>query len=341
MKPKDHLPFKSEIRILNILIFSLFLVGCKVYYPENFNGLRQFLINTNTTSFVMIKDDVEIFNFYEYPLLKNQPANVASAGKSVSSIVFGIAMDQGFFSLDDKINQYIENIPTISETNLANITIRNLLNMTSGLNDLLELSYETGSGWEYSDAWNLLFNILETTTGQSTQEFSEEFLFGKLGMSNTEYRDATDSLIQIRGSKPLFVDWKPKQLYTTSIDFVKFGKLILNQGQYSGETIISSNYLEEALTPTYLNPAYGFMFWLNENSGGIAASTGEIILTNIIPNAPVDTISALGAGDKKLYIVPSMNLIVARHGKAAYGEYFAFTKYDDELWTRIIEVLRS
>lgn len=287
----------------------------------------------------MIKDDVEIFNFYEYPILKNQPANVASAGKSVSSIVFGIAVDQGFFSLDDKINQYIENIPTISETNLANITIRNLLNMTSGLNDLLATTYETGNGWEYSDAWNLLFNILETTTGKSTQEFAAENLFEKLDMKNSEYRDATDILIQIRGSKPLFGDWKPKQLYTTSIDFVKFGKLILNQGQFNDETIISSRYLQEALSPSPFNPAYGFMFWLNENSGGIAAGTGEIISTNIIPNAPLDTISALGAGDKKLYIVPSMNLIVARHGKAAYGEYFAFTKYDDELWTKIIEVL--
>lgn len=272
-------------------------------------------------------------------MLKNYPVNIASAGKSMASIVFGIAIDQGYFSLDDKISTYIDDIQSITRDELDKITVRQLLTMTSGLDDLLNMSYPNGQGWEYSDAWNLMFNILESTTQQSVDEYSKENLFDKIGMNNTEFRDSTKTLMQLRDAKPIFSDWKPRQVFTTSNDFVKFGQLILNHGVYQGQQIISNSYLIQALSDCKENPAYGFLFWLNEKNGAIAAGTGEIIETNIIPNAPKDTVAALGMGDKKLYIVPSLNLTIARHGSAAYGEHFAFTIYDHELWYYINKCL--
>jgi CubicO group peptidase (beta-lactamase class C family) len=289
-----------------------------------------------------MQDDQEIYSYYKDENFKKLSANIASAGKSISSVVFGIAIDQGYFSVNDSIAQYItEEIGDISKEELGNIKIQNLLTMSSGLDNLLNQSYEVGQGWEYSDAWNLLFTILEKTTGQTANEFAKENLFHKIGMNNTEYRSSMVELRLLRKGKPSFTHWNPQQIFCSTTDLVRFGEMILANGNWNGEQIISRDYLLKALTPYSTNPAYGYLFWLNENSGGIAAGTGKIVETNIIPNAPKDTIAALGMGDKKLCIVPSLRMVVARHGNAAYGQHFAFTQYDNELWSYLNRYIES
>ena len=299
-------------------------------------ALAKFLEDTKTDSFVIVLDGEEIFSYYRTAQLETQKANIFSAGKSVSSVVFGIAMDMGYFSPEDPITKYItEDFGDTDKSALDKITVRNLLTMTSGFDDLLNLKYETGEDWVYSDAWNLLFTILEKTTEQTVNEFADAYLFDKLGMDDTEYRSSAAGLALMRGGKPVLSSWNPQQIHCTATDLAKFGEFILHGGTVNGERLISEEYLSEALTPCGQNPAYGYLFWLNENSGGIQAGTGDISETNIIPNAPKDTVSALGAADKKLYVVPSLDLVAVRIGKAANDEKYAFTQYDNELWEQI------
>jgi hypothetical protein len=55
----------------------------------------------------------------------------------------------------------------------------------------------------------------------------------------------------------------------------------------------------------------------------------------LIPDAPADLIAALGYGDKKIYVLPSRELVVVRHGDSAGEAKQAFSSFDTELWRRL------
>ncbi|MGQ0647731.1 MAG: hypothetical protein ACT4P7_09160 [Gemmatimonadaceae bacterium] len=67
------------------------------------------------------------------------------------------------------------------------------------------------------------------------------------------------------------------------------------------------------------NPSYGYLWWLNGQVSHripgrytLPSRTGSLI-----PSAPADRFAALGKGDKKIYVIPSLDLVVARHGDEA------------------------
>jgi hypothetical protein len=63
----------------------------------------------------------------------------------------------------------------------------------------------------------------------------------------------------------------------------------------------------------------------------------------LIPSAPRDLIAALGKGDKKIYVVPSLDLVVVRHGAEADangGNPLALSAFDEQLWQRLRAAIR-
>ena len=72
----------------------------------------------------------------------------------------------------------------------------------------------------------------------------------------------------------------------------------LARGSWSGRQIISEDWVNMAMTPGELNPNYGFMNWsLNTDH-------------KLMPNAPVDSFYHSGAGTNRIWVVPSLNLVV-------------------------------
>jgi hypothetical protein len=59
----------------------------------------------------------------------------------------------------------------------------------------------------------------------------------------------------------------------------------------------------------------------------------------MIPNAPVDTYSALGKNDQKVYVVPSQKIVVIRMGDAAGNSMAALSSFDNELWGRLKTII--
>jgi hypothetical protein len=82
------------------------------------------------------------------------------------------------------------------------------------------------------------------------------------------------------------------------------------------------------LSPTATNPAYGRLWWLNGGSHSFSPGPATPRREgSFIPAAPNDLVAALGAADRKLFVVPSMKLIVVRTGQAAPDRAF-----NDKLW---------
>jgi CubicO group peptidase (beta-lactamase class C family) len=113
----------------------------------------------------------------------------------------------------------------------------------------------------------------------------------------------------------------------------RFGLLILGGGNWNGRDLLrNAGYLDRMLKPSQdLNPSYGFLWWLNgqprvHRPGKATADPGSLI-----PAAPADLVAALGAPDRKCYVVPSLGLVVTRLGDQTGAAF------DKEFWTRLMK----
>ena len=111
----------------------------------------------------------------------------------------------------------------------------------------------------------------------------------------------------------------------TAEQWSRIGRLILN----GGAPVLSQRSLSQSLRGTKANPAFGMGFWNNRTAGPKAREFDiEDMLerdwwkqdwrdTCLCRDAPADTIASVGSGYQRLFVIPSMNLIVVRLGKNA------------------------
>ena len=127
--------------------------------------------------------------------------------------------------------------------------------------------------------------------------------------------------------------WATRPVFTpTPRDMAKLGQLVLDQGQAAdGKRVISAAQLAALFERSKTNPAYGRLWWLNGSSYTLRPA-GARSETALIPAAPADLVAALGAQDRKIYIVPSRRLIVVRTGRAAPDRGF-----DQQVWLRLMQ----
>ncbi|MCO4764557.1 MAG: serine hydrolase [Myxococcales bacterium] len=291
--------------------------------------LVAFVGQNRTTAFVILhRGKIVVEQYWEgWGTHTSEP--MFSATKSLTSVLIGIAIDKGLLTLDQSVTSIVgAGWSGASKTQEAAITVRHLLVMTSGLQDSKALKYVTAAGtaWDYNTkAYYVLGDILEKLTGSRTQ-FTDTHLWKKIGMRDSQWVNL------LLGSV--------KTMKSSARDMARFGMLVLAKGAWNGQVVVKSAYLAEATASSQtLNPAYGLLFWLNGDGGytlpKLAPKKGTMI-----PSAPTDMISALGAKDKKIYIVPSLELVVVRHGDAATSKALAGSSFDHELWKRLSAAMK-
>ena len=91
-----------------------------------------------------------------------------------------------------------------------------------------------------------------------------------------------------------------------------------SKGAWDGKQLVSATFLKEATSPSQeFNQSYGYLWWLNgQASYQLPGGRGGVLPGRLWPDCPPDAFGALGAQDKKIYIVPSLDLVVSRHGPA-------------------------
>jgi CubicO group peptidase (beta-lactamase class C family) len=247
--------------------------------------------------------------------------DVASIQKSVVSVLVGIAADQGLVDLEAPVSTYLTagwSKATREEESV--ITIRHLLSMTSGLSPGLECQAPAGDVWRYNTrAYSQLVKVLEAVTGDDISQLTKRWLADPIGMTDTAWRRAfwvTPGM-----------DANPIRLYTTARDLVRFGELMLAGGAWQGQRVVSECFVEEAVRPSQsLNPAYGLLWWLNgwplhfrvDASGHTVPASGYAVP---VPSAPGDMYAASGGLGRKLYMVPSLDLVVVRLGNSPDADF--------------------
>ena len=244
----------------------------------------------------------------------------ASGSKSVTSVLFGIAIDKGLINNDvnEKILTYFPNYASILTGEKENLTVKHLLTMSSGLdwdestypfgdprNDVTQLFQQSdpirftlmkslhatpGIVFHYnSGVTNVLAQIISLKSNRNLLQFAEENLFQPLGITQYEWQRLSGNYYFASGGLSL----RPR-------DMAKIGFLFLNDGKWNNNQIISQDWIN-ASKQNYINPdmgfanGYGYQWWLN------SVESGE---------NTIDYLFAAGFGEQLMFVVPTLDLLV-------------------------------
>lgn len=296
--------------------------------------LYNFLENSNTKAFIILKDGKIVTEWYMNNFTQNSIWYWASAGKTLTAMTLGIAQDEGFISLNDSSAQYLGNgWSSLSNEEENNIKVIHHLTMTTGLDytdyfnqfctdaDCLYYLNEPGMFWYYHNApYTLLDNIITGAVNEDFEDYFTEKIRNKIGMNGFWLQNGYNNIYS-----------------SDARSMARFGLLCLNNGIWNDDVIIEdADYFDAMInTSQDLNKAYGYLWWLNGKTSFKLPGTTETFSGKLIPNAPDDLVAGLGANDQKLYVVPSQNLVIIRLGENGGEGQLGPSGYDNQLWEKI------
>lgn len=252
----------------------------------------------------------------------------ASAGKTLTSTMTGIAQQEGILNINNKVSDYIGTGWTSEALPKENlITCKHLLTMTSGLDDTSDevdpedLIYKADAGtrWAYHNVYVKLQDVVAKASGQTWEDYFNTKLRDKIGMNGT------------------WVQLGVNSVYTsTTRSMARFGLLMLNKGKWENNVILNEAFFNEATTTSQnINLGYGYLWWLNGKSSYHLPQSQLTFQGSVIPTGPSDMFMALGKNDQKIYVIPSKKMVVIRMGDAADNVNLALSDFDKTLWEKI------
>jgi CubicO group peptidase (beta-lactamase class C family) len=281
------------------------------------SSFEDYLSKNQTVAFLIIHNDTIKYENYFNNYNKESIVTSFSMAKSFTSFLIGCAIEDKYInSVNDPVTNYL---PELKDEGFDKVSIENLLQMTSGLDFnesyinpfghaatfyygrnleksslKLKLKKEPNQSSDYvSGNTQLLGLILDKVLKEKTiSKYLEEKLWTKIGM---QY-DATWSIDKKKnGLEKTFCC-----INARAIDFAKFGRLYLNEGNWNGKQVISKAWVQSSTKLDSLNGSdwnYQYQWWIPNKKGDFIA---EGILGQFI------------------FVSPSENLIIVRLGKK-YG----------------------
>jgi CubicO group peptidase (beta-lactamase class C family) len=299
------------------------------------------------TALLVVQNGQTVFEHYANGGGVDAAWKIFSGTKSFWGVAALVAVSEGKLRLEDRVCDTItewRNDPKKSQ-----ITIRQLLSFTDGLEPASFLHRDSipdrnaaalkvasvarpGLVFTYGPSHVQVFCELlrRKLNGGSTFAYLQERVLSPLGMGGFEYK-------QDRKGNPLFASG----FQLSARQWIRLGEMILGHGQFNGHQIVPSDLLNQAFIGSTANPSYGLTFWLNRPAGFFASET-DIEKRLDLPwqranwrgiciskTAPSDMVVGLGSHYQRLFIVPSMNLVVVRLS-------FADAKFSDGEFLRLI-----
>ena len=198
--------------------------------------------------------------------------------KSITALAVGMLIDEGKLSLDDKIIKIFEKrLPLIALLTQKDLTVRHLLTMTSSVvfNEVgavtetdwvrcfLESSLrnEPGKKFEYNSMNSYMLSaVVLQVSGQGLMSYLKERLWEPLGIEDIYWETCPEGIE--KGGWGLYI--RPE-------DIAKIGQLVLQNGNWGGQQLVSASWIREAAsfqtaTPeNYGSYNYGYHIWVGRN----------------------------------------------------------------------------
>ncbi|MXN91817.1 serine hydrolase [Flavobacterium sp. Sd200] len=298
--------------------------------PDQIQPLLNFLEEKNSRAFMILVNGRIVMEEYFNGHTASTPWYWASAGKTLTATVSGIAEQEGFININNKVSDYLGTGWTSAPTAKENlITCKHLLSMTSGLNDAqgddvsaanLQYTADAGTRWAYHNVYVKMQDVIAQATNQSWEAYFNAKLKNKIGMTGAWLESGED----------LSVYW------STTRSMARFGLMILNKGKWENQEILNEEYFTDMVnTSQNINEAYGYLWWLNGKNSYHMPTVQATFEGELIPTGPDDMFMALGKNDQKIYVIPSRKMVIIRMGEAADDVNFALSGFDEDLWEKI------
>jgi len=269
---------------------------------------RAWLASHNSKSGLVIRHGRIVAEWYFQGADARSRFAAYSTSKSLSSIAIGLAIADGKLTLDQTVG---ESLPEARPAQKKDITVRQLLSMTSGVHNdpgigqretlfryavqEAPLDHVPGTKWEYNNTGlALLSPVFAKATGQQIDAYLTDRVFHPIGIS------------------PDDMTWEHREnlalpysgCHTTARSLGRIGLLVLNEGTWDGKSVVPKAWLRDSIVPSQdLNRSYGYLWWNN--------TTGKW------RNVPQDAFAALGRWDNNIFVVPSLDLVVIRQSDLA------------------------
>lgn len=303
---------------------------------EEIAPLLGFLEQSNTKAFIVLKDGKIVIEHYFGTFTQDSSWYWASAGKSLTGFLAGMAQQQGLLDVDLPTSTYIgEGWTSCTPEQESAITVRNQLSMTTGLDDggnnfdcldpeCLTYLADPGTRWAYHNGpYTLMDGVLESATGQNLNTY----VFSSLGSST--------------GILGLFVQLGANNVFFSKArSMARFGLLAQNRGTWDTTPILNDDAWFEAMTtPSQtLNKAYGLLWWLNGQEDYMLPGIQLVLPGPLMPDAPQDIYAAMGKNGQIINVSPSTGLVVVRMGNLP-GDLFVPNVYNNDIWEYLNAVL--
>jgi CubicO group peptidase (beta-lactamase class C family) len=298
----------------------------------NIDELYTYLEQENTKAFILLKDGRIVLEQYFNGHTASSLWYWASAGKTLTAFMVGIAQQEGHLSIQDATSAHLgTGWTSCTPEQEAAITVRHQLTMTTGLDDGVAaldctlpscLSYlaQPGTRWSYHNApYTLLDQVIESATGVTLNQYTTQKVKTPTGMTGT---------FQYVESNNVF--------FSNARSMARFGLLVQNGGNWNGNPIMTdTDYFTEMVnTSQSLNESYGYLWWLSGKSTFMVPGLQTQFPGSLMQHAPDDCVMALGKNGQFINVSTAENMVWIRMGDAPDNSPVPFL-LNDSIWERI------
>jgi CubicO group peptidase (beta-lactamase class C family) len=260
---------------------------------EKYPGLRALVIS---------RGNCIAFEYHRKDISAETQSPLQSVTKSVLSILIGIAIDEGYLRLDEKLSEiFPDAFDENTDSRAAEITVRDVLTKTEGFAEASPGDFKVSEAAPKKEMWRWMLNrrvayrrgthfrydgigsdllsvILSKAIKQDAGDFAKRKLFDPLGIANyTWYADSDGNLHGEIG------------LHLTARDMAKIGILYLQHGRWGDTQIVSADYVQDSTTRHNdggppVNAGYGYQWWISKNGNVFFASGRNDQLISVTPN---------------------------------------------------------
>jgi len=316
------------------------LSGISFRFKDTLRTMNDFIRDTRAVGIIVLKNDTVLFEKYN-GIGQNSKWINYSVAKSVTSLLFGAAIKDGFIkSLDEKLPRYI---PELAGSAYDSVSLKHLLQMSSGVawnddvsdreSDLLKVGrMEATGGWpavaKYlsqlkpaaAPGTKFNYNTIETNLaalalnraiGKPLATYLSEKIWKPFGMHEDAHWVKSRSLDLELGGCCISASLR---------DYALLGLFALNNGiDLDGKQVLATDWMKQSTTSSGSNPGYGYYWWLSSTRRYFAS----------------------GAFGQQVEIDPSQHIVVAiqSHWPTPVNRYYV--GYLDAMIEAIISKLKK
>lgn len=244
---------------------------------------------------------------------------IHSGTKSFNGVIAAAAAQDGLLTLDEPVSK------TLTEWRAdpakADVTVRQLLQLTSGLGGrafpapdfdaAVAQPFTAAPGtFQYAaapfQAFGALMERKLAAAGRDPDPVSylKARVLDPIGMSVAAWRRTPGGDAMLDQGANL-----------TAREWARYGEFVRGGGQVAGKPVVDPATFRSLFNGSAANPAYGVTWWLPRANNAPDVVTARLDLRGHEADLPADMVIAAGAGDQRLFVIPSCRLTVVRQAR--------------------------